>query len=493
MPTRVKRTVEKDVSLLKLEQPRFLSVVGNPSNRSGFKVLRKDADGNTALRDLVNVATEKSKKRSDSPALLSLSFPQGLTREEVEELLEAFGMESEYEVRGDSDQFIAYRRNSEELEGVETVDINTGLGYVATIAAQRFCRSDVDQIGVTLVGLEFGEEFSESQVREWLIRRNVVEGDYAVEVCDGGIAVTRHSLPEDGSAHVKKVQIEPGVHAVIAATERNDVPVKLYRSVVEQAYGSYGWGHLNFASAQVDPMFTSDANSAIYVLQDVLENIILYSGLPLEDRKQLMRNALAQFGAYLEQMMDSLPRQAMDAGKSKRTDSNPGDSGNKDEAKDMAGSTQKTETKNETRKDENSEGQTPEYVTRDDLSAAIGAAIKEQVTPVVTEAVQAALAATRNDGASGEDAGNAQEGTGDTGDNATGTADTALLDEIKAMRADFTTRMDKVEQDLKEVSEGTFSRSDDEDGAPQDKGTGAAKRSDGPFSGMFDRSFGIAG
>lgn len=486
MPVRQKRTVQKSISLLKLEQPRFLSVVGSPANRTGFKVVRKDENGNTKLRNLVEAASEK-REDAATPALLSLSFPDGLTLAEVNELLEAFGMETEYEVRGeDGGQFIAYRRNCP--ENVETIEINTGMGYVATLALQRFSRSDVDQVGVTLVGLEFDEAFSEDKVRDWLETNGVVIDASAVEVCEGGFAVTRHALPEDGSAHVKKLQVEAGVYAVVAATQRNDVPIRLYRSVVEKAYGNWGWGHLNFASALVDPEFSEKSYEAIDALEDVLENIVLYSGLPLEDRKQLMRNALSQFGAYLEQMMDALPRETMDTG-SKRNDSKSGDSGNETEASDMTKETQATGDKatNEKGKDEN---QTQDFVTRSDLQSAVTEAISAQLAPAVTEAITAAFAA-RNDGESGE--GEEGEGKEEEEQTAAVKPDTAVLDAIKEMRSDFTARMDKVEADLKEVSEGTFARSDDEDGDQQNQGAEAKKRDDsGPFTGMFNKSFGLS-
>ena len=486
MPVRQKRAVQRGVSIIKLEQPRFLSVVGSPANRTGFKVVRKDDNGNTKLRSLVEAASEK-REDAATPALLSLSFPDGLARAEVNELLEAFGMQSEYEVRGEEGgPFIAYRRNCP--EGIETVEIDTGRGYIATLALQRFSRSDVDQVGVTLVGLEFDEAFSEDKVREWLETNGVVTEAGAIEKCDGGYAVTRHELPEDGTAHVKKLQVEAGIYAVIAATQRNDVPIRLYRSVVEKAYGSWGWGHLNFASALVDPEFTSNSYEAINVLEDVLENIVLHSGLPLEDRKQLMRNALSQFGAYLEQMMDALPRETMDTG-SKRNDSKSGDSGNETEADDMTKETKATGDKatNEKGKDEN---QTQDTLTRSDIETIVSEALSAQLGPAVAEALSAA-SATRNDGESGEN--KEEEGEGEENQAAAAKPDTAVLDAIKEMRSDFTARMDKVEADLKEVSEGTFARSDDEDGDQQNQGAEAKKRGDsGPFTGMFDKSFGLS-
>lgn len=494
MPTRVKRAVQKEISLIKLEKPMYLSVVGSPANRTGFKVIRKDSDGNTRLRDLVDVSKEVAQSRSDSKdsALLSLSFPEGLTRAEVEELVEAFGMADEYEVREDAGRFIAYRRNSPEGT-IETVDINTGYGYTATLVAQRFSRSDPEQIGVTLVGLEFGESFTEDSVNEWLARNEVQVAENGIEVCEGGIAVTRHVLPDDGKAHVRKVEVETGVSAIIAATQRNDVPVKLYRSVVEQAYGNYGWGHLNFASALVDPAFTDTAWDAIYVLREVLENIILYSGLPLEDRKQLMRNALAQFGAFLEQMMDSLPKETMDKG-GQRGDSTSGTTGNPEpEVRDMT--TQNTNTgsaPDQATGDQNGGSPDQDFVTRSDLTAAVGAAIKEQLAPAVTEAVTAALS-QRNDGTPGDQNTGDQSGGDSASGDAGNQANNAVLEAINTMRTELGARMDKVEADMKEMAESTVvHRSDDEDGNQQSQGEGAGKRNDGgPFSGMFNRSFGL--
>jgi len=115
----------------------------------------------------------------------------------------------------------------------------------------------------------------------------------------------RHDvMPPEGS---KEIEID-GATVTLAQTQDSDIPTRIYRSVIEEAYGSWGWGMIDFNQAMADAIFTRDVSEANRMLWDILDNILFYSYLPLADRQALVMNALNQFAVWLANLMSALPR-----------------------------------------------------------------------------------------------------------------------------------------------------------------------------------------
>jgi hypothetical protein len=76
---------------------------------------------------------------------------------------------------------------------------------------------------------------------------------------------------------------------------------------VEARYGSFGYGHVDFFTAMADPSFTNTSEEAIFILKDVLENIV-FSGLSLEERKSRIQQVLEQYMGFMNSLIDSLPK-----------------------------------------------------------------------------------------------------------------------------------------------------------------------------------------
>lgn len=474
----------REVALLKLIEPTFLSLVDSPANRTGFKIVRsaQPTEGNMAHTDR-NIR-QRVTKRTDS-GLLSIQFPAGVGEAEAHELMSAMALGDDYElVANDDGSYVARRKELEESGMDDSVPVELGGGYVAVLRNSSVCRSDANVAGVTLTGLEFDETFdSADAVKSWLTEREVNFKPGGVEELAGGYLVTRHDTPE--GTDVRKVKLGDGVTGLVAKTKDTDVPTRVYRSVVEQAYGNWGWGHLNFAAALVDPEFTDRSWDAIYVLKDVLENIVLYSGLQLEERKALVKGALDQFYQYITALIDSLPRQVLEqAASASRSDNSnletdPMSTQNQQPAAsapaaapaaahatgDPAASSppvvgeQAPVTATESVATETTPD-APEFVTRAEMETAI--------TTAVAAALAAATPVQRSD-------------------------DKAVLDALGKITEGMgviTRSVGSLKDEMDELAGKTVTRSDPDTSPPAAGDTGGHKRGDGsPFDGMFGDRF----
>lgn len=474
---------KKQVSLMALEQPEFLSLVEKPANQSSFKIIRNE-DKTMAYRDRNR---RIRKKRSDS-GLLSIEFPYGVTQEEAEEIFDAFGLGEEYVLtQRDDGTYYAVRANSD--KGVEGTPIPLGNGFTAYLDSSSVSRSDDSSTiaGVTLVGLEFDENFSTKEdVEKWLEEREIQCKD--VEQVEGGFIVTRHETPQE--VETRKVRIDVGVTGIVAKTKDTDVPVKVYRSVIEQSYGSWGWGHLSFASALADPTFSEASWDAIYVLRDVLENIILYSGLSLDERKTLAQNALNQFMVYISSLMDSLPNGVLVQAANNSTSDKTDVTRTKDMATDQKD--KKAVRKDTTDKDvknidagtgqQDNDNQNSEYVTRSELEEIVANTVKAAME-------EYAKREDKNDDTnpSDKDHGNSVSRSDQDGDD-TAQAIKSLGEQMEKVVTSISQVSRSVEDLKKEVDElagETVARSDDDDDDDTGDDNSSVKRSDSPFAGMF--------
>lgn len=297
-----KDKIVKRGSLRMLKEPKFLSLVDTPANRTGFKVIRDD---NKMASNL------KFTKREDAP-LLSIMLPSEASESDAYDLMEVFGLGEEYEVAQREEGGYMLRRKTN-FDGVSATEFGLGDGLTAQVdSASLAARGDhKGKGGVVVTSLEFQSEyFSElNDVQGWLRGKDVDFKEGGVEVVDGGFIVTRHDVPQ--GVETKKVAIQDGVTAIIAQAERADIPVGIVSPVSEYSYGNYGWGQLDFAAAMADPEFTSASWNALSTLGQVLEDIIFYSYLNVEERRVLIQRALGQFGDFVNGLLDALPKEVL--------------------------------------------------------------------------------------------------------------------------------------------------------------------------------------
>lgn len=305
MPDATNDTVTKRASLRKLKEAKFLTLTEKGANRTGFKIIRDDAGGKTATE----VATSlKFAQRTDAP-LLSILLPGNVGESDAYDMLELFGLGDDYEVSKREDgSFMLKRKLASKSTNV--IDFNLGDGMTASVEGSALsARSDAPN-GVVVTSIEFQNEFFDvAGVNEFLRGKDVAFKEGGVEVVDGGFIVTRHDLPV--GVVTKKVAIQDGVTAIIALAERDDVPEGMVSPVYEDAYGNYGWGQLDFAAALADPEFTRASWNALDTLGSVLERVIFYSDMGVDERKVLIQRAIGQFGDFMNGLLDALPREVL--------------------------------------------------------------------------------------------------------------------------------------------------------------------------------------
>jgi hypothetical protein len=314
------RTRKKTGQLATLLDPEFVSVVKSPSNKTGFKIIRsaEEEGGEEKMVTVGNVSPVKTrvrKKRSDTN-LLSIDLPTGASLSSAETVLATFNLSEEYEVVDRGDYFSLVRKGSDD-DSEETMPIDLGDGIVANVRSSSFTEAQAqrkDEGGVRLVRIDFDSAvFDEEAVELWMSNNAVDFKEGGMSVTEAGVTVLRHDFVEtDG----KPVKIGDGITGVVVRHASNDVPLSIQRGIVEEVYGNYGWGQMDFTASMADEEFTEESWEAIYALRNVLENIIFYSNLPLAERQALIQNACDQYAAFMSGLIAMLPREVMLAARS---------------------------------------------------------------------------------------------------------------------------------------------------------------------------------
>ncbi len=294
--SKAKEQVTKDVNVAKLDTPAFLTLTGKPANEVAFKIVRSAEGGPPKV-----VRTRKT--RSD--ALLCIDLPDGATAEDAEALAADFGLTG-YSVT-ETDGKISIRRN-DMPEKVESMAVKIGNGRVAHIIKPH-AAGDKAKIG--LVSIEFAKDYFETteEVKEWFVRNDIDFDESRVQNGDLAICVACAEAPAD--AEKRQMTVEGGVSFVVVRADESNLPEQYVQVVNETAYGSWGWGQLDFAARLADVEFCRMADEAIYTLRDLVERIIFWSDLPLATRKELVVRATTQFSEFVSALMDALPQKVV--------------------------------------------------------------------------------------------------------------------------------------------------------------------------------------
>lgn len=297
--------------LLEVSEPRFLSMVRKPANKTAFKVVRSDVEeGETAV---AKPTVLRRTRRSEVQPIMALRFPAGTTDESVNDRLKAFRMDG-YSVTSTEEGVLALRSDLKSISKEDTQEITlTDDGVVAvvakTAAAQQNPKSEL-----AIVSLEFRSDVhSTDTVQKWLTENGFDAAEVSApdSADDGGFVVTRSEVPEGEES--RRLDLGNGITAVVIRADVAAVPAHLLSAVYDTAYGNWGWGHLDFAASMADRNFCEQVDEANDRLRSVLNNILYYSSYSIADRKALVQNSLAQYGEFMASLMDSLPQQVMTA------------------------------------------------------------------------------------------------------------------------------------------------------------------------------------
>jgi hypothetical protein len=307
-------TVEQEGNLMEVIKPAFLSLVGRPANKVAFKVVRSaDGQGTQGNQGAAPMKTPvvRRTRRSDPGAILSVTFPGTFDDATVNERMKGLGLTG-FSVTRKDDTIVALRGDLKSISNdTKTIPVRlSDDGVVATVERADDAAATNPKSALAVTGYVFrAEQFTEQQVVDWLTA-NGIEGKVEFEKGDDGVAVSysvqRAEVPADEES--RSVEIEPGLTATVIRSDVGAVPDGYVAVINETCYGNWGWGQLDFNAKLADTMFSEAMDEAIYSLRSVLSTILLYSALPLAERKMLMSNALEQFGTFATGILDSLPR-----------------------------------------------------------------------------------------------------------------------------------------------------------------------------------------
>lgn len=293
-------------NLVEVKKAKFITLVGKPANQTGFKVVRSDKG-----EPPMSQAVVRRTRRSETGPVLRLTFPAGADENSVNESLKQYGLTG-YTVQSEGGIFTATRSDLKSISPDTTMQIKLSEdGLIATVARQSPALEAKPVKGaVAIARMEFdGSKFTLEEVKQW-VADNAVDGTIQEPQNEGDCYVVRRSeVPEN--EETREMSLEDGVVAVVVRADVMSVPAGFVAVVNETAYGNWGWGQLDFAAALADQEFSEAMREALNTLNDVLRNIVIWSPLPLDVRKELANRALTQFGEYISTVMDSLPRQLL--------------------------------------------------------------------------------------------------------------------------------------------------------------------------------------
>ncbi len=349
--------IAKDVKLTRMGQPMFISLVGVGANQTAFRIVRDDSGGTPRIKRV---------RRAD--ALLSISFEDGLSEEDVNNVLVDYGLTG-YTISQVDNHFVVTRDDVKELPA-DTLQIGIGNGRVATIL-KPISRSDKES-KIVVSSILFDKDCFETEesVSTWLSNNDIQQT--AISDTDIQTIITRHELTED--IETKQIKIDTGVTFVIARADTQDIPGAYIQVVNEAAYGSWGWGQLDFGAYLANIEFCEVSREGLYALDEILRNILFYSELPIASRKQLVSRALQQFSDFIGSLLDALPARVIIANPTKEINM-------ANDTKQTKTSDQKDDKKVDDKKVDDKIGDTKaETITRDDVIAIVNETLKEPLT-----------------------------------------------------------------------------------------------------------------
>lgn len=289
--------------LLEPVTPQMVTLTALPANRAPFKVVRSAPEQEDETMSKPTVTRRRRIKRMDA-ALISLLLPDHTTQERANEIMDTYALDGDFEFMVNEDgECMLVRRGVDIDKFDQFAHIPLGHGMVALLNPSVFEAARGDGEGISLARLEFDGR-NAAEVKDWLKAKEIDFQKDGVEVVEGGVIVTRHDIDDQ---ELVKIVIEKGVTGFVSRSDEDDVPIQIHRAVTDQAFGQYGMGHLDFASAMADPQFSNAADEAIWRLSDVMQNIMFFSQVQLSERKRLYRAAADQFVSFMDSLIDSLP------------------------------------------------------------------------------------------------------------------------------------------------------------------------------------------
>lgn len=433
----------KAVNVAKMVEPRYLTLTGSPANQTAFKIIRNDGEK-------MNKPHMQRRRVRRSDSLVSVTFEAGLDEDGVKKVLAEWGIEDFTLERAD-DSYRAVLRS----DVTNTMDVAIPDGRVLTVVKPTAQRADKSALSV--LRMDFSKEAfpDTADVTAWLDSNGIDTTTVTIKPGDTATVVQRSDVQAD---ETRSMVIETGVSFTVARADTQDIPDNFVAVVNDTAFGSWGWGQLDFSATMADKEYCSAADDAVYTLRTVLDRIMFYSETPIAVRKDLVRSAVNQFADHVTSLMDALPSKVVVAIRSSFSKESP--------VSTATTATTATPTTAPT-----TEGAT---LTRSDVLAIFGEASKglsDQIAALTETLAQRSEAPAPVAAAAAAPA-------------APGATDTPTLADVVRSTAQLSENLTTLARSVAALEGGTVVRSDAGDNKPAAK-TAQATRSDDVFRGMF--------
>lgn len=289
-----------------VKKANLVSLCGKPANRKPFSMVRSDKEETDVSKVKPRITRTK---RSESP-VHAIVFPDTYTAETAAETLEGYGLAS-FVVEEVEGVIRARRSDLQSIadEGLEQIKL-TGDGVVALVPAAENTSTGKDQL--SMVSMEFNSEhFSRSDVVEWLEKNDVDFKEEDLDNSSGNFVLKRSEVEVGEGEEQRQVELEDGVVAHIVRSCNSLIPEGFAAVINETAYTGWGWGQLDFNARLADIEVGEKLREGMWQLREVIEDILFYSHLPIDLRKDLIARSMTQFSTFTGELLDKLPRQLL--------------------------------------------------------------------------------------------------------------------------------------------------------------------------------------
>lgn len=319
--TRSAATIEGGI-IEGVTDPKFLTLTGRPANQRAFSIIRKDNKEDSQVSEQKPATQRVTRtRRSDACGVLRVDFPTGYTKDEATGVLKEIGLDSYVLEEADSGLLYARRSDLQSIatEGTQVIKINDA-GVSVLIERKDGQEPTQGKQQLAVCRMEFNSDtFSREDATKWLGENGVDFDEKALDNPSGNFVLQRMDVAE--GEETRLIELAEGVTAVVVRSDVMNIPDGFVAVISETAYSGWGWGQLDFNARLADVAIGEALREGLYQLEDLLRDVMFYSPLPVDIRKELLNRALGQFGAYATNLLDQLPRQLlMSVGTVQRTD-----------------------------------------------------------------------------------------------------------------------------------------------------------------------------
>ena len=309
---RIKRSAVVEGNQVTIDNPQFITLVKKPANQRSFSILRaQEEEGKVSKPAATNRRVARTTRRTEgNQDLVSLTLPGTLDEAGAKEALAAYGLSTFTVARASAEEdWLA--TNPSAINCTDVSKVQLGEGIVASVRRTEANAPTEGKGQLTVASMEFSvDKFADAAaVSEWCQRNSVDFDEKALNNPSGNLVLQRAEIAE--GEETRLMELEEGVTVTVIRSCDCNIPDGFVAVINEYAYSGWGWGQLDFNAALADDQVGDALYDGLYILEDLLRNILFWSSLPVDVRKELTTRACTQFAAYANGLLDTLPRQLL--------------------------------------------------------------------------------------------------------------------------------------------------------------------------------------